>query len=155
MEYIQFLNHFSKKLMCSGVNWVSIFAWTESVFWCGSVVSSRALKKGMCSGCPPPLSMDRVRIFEWTESAFRCGSVVSSRALKTGMCSGVDRVRIFACTKSAFWCGSVFRGCVLDGPPIYQYLTIKGCKISAQFFLLCSNFARIRGLYNKDQEVIQ
>ena len=27
-----------------------IFAWTESAFWCGSLVSSRALKLGMCSG---------------------------------------------------------------------------------------------------------
>ena len=32
---------------------VRIFAWTESAFWCGSVVLSRALKTGMCSGWPP------------------------------------------------------------------------------------------------------
>ena len=80
---------------------VHIFAWTKSAFRCGSVVSSRALKTGMCSG------LDRVQIFAWTESAFWCGSVVSSRALKTGMCSGVDQVRIFVWTESAFWSGSV------------------------------------------------
>ena len=33
----------AKTGMCSRMNQVSIFAWTESVFWCGSVVSSRAL----------------------------------------------------------------------------------------------------------------
>ena len=56
--------------------------WTESAFWCGSVVSSGALKMGMCSG------VDRVRIFAWTEFAFWCGSVVLSRAVKTGLCFG-------------------------------------------------------------------
>ena len=35
------------------VNRVCIFAWTESAFWCGSLVSSRALKTGMCSDWPP------------------------------------------------------------------------------------------------------
>ena len=67
----------------SAVNRVSIFAWTNSVFWCGSMVSSRALKTGMCS------RVDRVRIFRWTEFSFWCGLVVSNRALKTGMCSGL------------------------------------------------------------------
>ena len=52
------------------VDRVRIFAWTESAFLCRSVVSSRALKRGMCSG------LDRVQIFEWTESSFWCGSVV-------------------------------------------------------------------------------
>ena len=40
--------------MCAGVNQVSIFAWTESVLWCGSVVSSRALKRGCVPDVPPP-----------------------------------------------------------------------------------------------------
>ena len=42
---------------------VCIFAWTESAFWCKSVVSSRALKTGMCSGSPPRFGFSRMRDF--------------------------------------------------------------------------------------------
>ena len=35
------------------MNQVSFFAWTESAFRCGSVVSSRALKRGSVPDAPP------------------------------------------------------------------------------------------------------
>ena len=44
--------HFLSPRACFfSVDRVRIFTWTKSAFWCGSVVSSRALKTGMCSGC--------------------------------------------------------------------------------------------------------